>query len=110
MKRTNYAGRTSEAQIGQEVVLKGWVAKRRNLGGLIFIDLRDRTGIVQLAFDDKTDKTIMEKAAKVRAEYVLMAKGTVRRRESVNREIKTGEIEIYVTDLRLLAKAKTSPA
>ena len=71
MKRTNYAGRTSEAQIGQEVVLKGWVAKRRNLGGLIFIDLRDREGIVQLVFNEEDDRAAFEVANECRNEYII---------------------------------------
>ncbi|MCI7499696.1 MAG: aspartate--tRNA ligase, partial [Oscillospiraceae bacterium] len=83
--------------------------KARDLGNLVFIDLRDRTGIVQLAFDDSTDRAVFEKASSCRSEYVLMAKGVVRERESKNADIKTGNIEIYVTDLRILAKAQTPP-
>ena len=71
MKRTNYAGRTNESQIGEEVVLKGWVAKRRNLGGLIFIDLRDREGIVQLVFNEEEDKTAFDVANECRSEYII---------------------------------------
>ena len=81
----------------------------RDLGNLIFIDLRDRTGIVQLAFDDGTDRAIFEKASSCRSEYVLLVKGTVRERESKNNDIKTGNIEVYVNDLRILAKAQTTP-
>lgn len=95
--------------IGSEVTVGGYVQKIRDLGNLIFIDLRDRSGIVQLAFDDSTDKTIFEKAASCRSEYVLMAKGVVRERESKNNEIKTGSVEIAVNDLRILAKAQTPP-
>lgn len=91
------------------MVVSGWVQRARNLGNLIFIDLRDRSGVVQLAFGDKTDREVFEKAAGVRGEYVLMAKGILRRRESVNQEIKTGEVEIEVTDLRVLAKSETPP-
>ena len=76
-KRTCYNGELSAADIGKEVVLAGWTAKTRNLGSLIFIDLRDRTGILQLAFDDSTDRTIFEKAFTARAEFVLAAKGIV---------------------------------
>ena len=83
--------------------------KVRDLGNLIFIDLRDRTGIVQLAFDDSTDREIFEKASDCHSEYVLMAKGVVRERESKNTAIKTGNIEIDVKDLRVLAKAQTPP-
>ena len=107
LKRTHYCGEVIEA--GLEVVVGGFVAKIRDLGNLIFIDLRDRTGIVQLAFDDATDREIFEKASTCRSEFVLMAKGNVRKRSSVNNEIKTGQVEIDVTDLRILAKAQTTP-
>ncbi|MCI7768343.1 MAG: aspartate--tRNA ligase [Oscillospiraceae bacterium] len=107
LKRTHYCGEVEG--IGSEVTVGGYVQKARDLGNLIFIDLRDRTGIVQLAFDDSTDREIFEKASSCRSEFVLMAKGTVRERESKNSEIKTGNIEIYVTDLRILAKAQTPP-
>ena len=107
LKRTNYCGETEG--IGKEVVVGGYVQKIRDMGNLIFIDLRDRTGIVQLAFDDSTDRDIFEKASSCRSEYVLMAKGVVRERESKNPAIKTGNIEIDVKDLRILAKAQTPP-
>jgi aspartyl-tRNA synthetase len=107
LKRTNYCAETSG--IGNTVVVGGYVQKIRDLGNLIFIDLRDRTGIVQLAFDDETDRDIFEKAASCRSEFVLMAKGTVRERESKNPEIATGDIEVFVDDLRILAKAQTPP-
>ena len=107
LKRTNYCGETEG--IGKEVTVGGYVQKTRDLGNLIFIDLRDRTGIVQLAFDDATDREIFKKAAKCRAEFVLMAKGTVRERESKNPDLPTGNIEIFVTDLRILAAAETPP-
>ncbi len=107
LKRTNYCGETEG--VGSLAVVGGYVQKIRDMGNLIFIDLRDRTGIVQLAFDDHTDRAVFEKAKSCRGEYVLMAKGTVRERESVNKDIKTGNIEIYVDDLRILAKAQTPP-
>lgn len=107
LKRTNYCGETEG--VGKIVTVGGYVQKIRDMGNLIFIDLRDRTGIVQLAFDDHTDREVFEKAKSCRGEYVLMAKGTVRERESVNKDIKTGNIEIYVDDLRILAKAQTPP-
>ena len=107
LKRTNYCGETEG--IGKEVVVGGYVQKTRDLGNLIFIDLRDRTGIVQLAFDDASDREIFKKASKCRAEFVLMAKGTVRERESKNPDLSTGNIEIFVTDLRILAAAETPP-
>jgi len=107
LKRTNYCGETEG--IGKTVVVGGYVQKIRDMGTLIFIDLRDRTGIVQLAFDETTDKAVFEKAASCHSEYVLMAKGVVRERESKNDTIKTGNIEIFVDDLRILAKAQTPP-
>lgn len=109
LKRTHYCGEVSVQDIGKEVVVGGFTQKQRDKGELVFIDLRDRTGIVQLIFDDSTDRAVMEKAKDVRSEYVLMAKGTVRRRESVNPDLPTGEVEIFVTELRILAKAQTPP-
>lgn len=107
LKRTCYCNEvTLEAG---EVTVGGWVARVRDKGGIIFIDLRDRTGIVQLTFDETTDKSIFEKAESVRSEDVLMVKGVVRARESVNSEIKTGNVEILPTDLRVLSKAQTPP-
>ena len=107
LKRTNYCGDTEG--IGKTVVVGGYVQKIRDMGNLIFIDLRDRTGIVQLAFDDNTDPELLKKAKSCRSEFALMAKGVVRERESKNKDIKTGNIEIYVDDLRILAKAQTPP-
>ncbi|MDD6564061.1 MAG: aspartate--tRNA ligase [Clostridiales bacterium] len=107
LKRTNYCAETEG--IGKTVVVGGYVQKIRDMGNLIFIDLRDRTGIVQLAFDDSTDPEILKKAKSCRSEFALMAKGVVRERESKNKDIKTGDIEIYVDDLRILAKAQTPP-
>ncbi len=109
LKRTNYCGELRATDAGKEVVVAGWVQRQRDLGALIFIDLRDRTGIVQLAFDDNTDREIFEKAFAARSEFVLMAKGVVRERSSKNTEIPTGEIEIEVTDLRVLNKSETPP-
>lgn len=107
LKRTNYCGETKGP--GSEVTVGGYVQKIRDMGNLIFIDLRDRTGIVQLAFDDSSDREVFEKAKTCRSEFVLMAKGVVRERESKNKDIKTGDIEIFVNDLRILAKAQTPP-
>ena len=109
LKRTDYCGDFRPKDEGREVVVCGWVQRQRDLGQLIFIDLRDRTGIVQLAFDDQTDKSIFDKAFTIRSEYVLMAKGVVRHRSSVNKEIPTGEVEIFVNDLRILGEAETPP-
>lgn len=107
LKRSCACNDVTEA--GSEVTVGGYVQKIRDLGNLIFIDLRDRSGIVQLAFDDSTERALFEKAASCRSEYVLMAKGTVRERESKNTEIKTGSVEIAVNDLRILAKSQTPP-
>lgn len=109
LKRTVYSGELRAGDIGREVVLAGWCAKQRDLGNLVFIDLRDRSGIAQLAFDDTSAREVFQKAAAARSEDVLMAKGTVRRRQSVNRDIPTGEVEVFVTDLRVLAKSDTPP-
>lgn len=107
--RSHYCATLTTADVGTAVSLCGWVQRQRDLGGLIFVDLRDRTGLIQLSFDDGTDKEIFEKAAALRAEYVVAARGTVRARESKTDKIATGAIEIYVTELRLLSKAKTPP-
>lgn len=107
LKRTHYCGDVEG--IGKEVVVGGFVQKIRDKGSLIFIDLRDRTGIVQLAFNENTEKSVFEKAASCRSEFVLMAKGTVIERASKNPDLKTGNIEILVNDLRILSKAQTPP-
>lgn len=109
LKRSVFCGDLRAENVGSEVTVCGWVAKQRDLGALIFVDLRDKTGIVQLAFDENTDKEIFQKAFSVRSEYVLMAKGIVRERSSKNSEIPTGDIEIDVKDLRVLAKSETPP-
>lgn len=109
LKRTDYCGNFTLADSGREVTVCGFAQRRRDLGSLIFIDLRDRTGIVQLAFGETTEKEIFEKAFTVRSEYVLMAKGTVRERSSKNKEIPTGDIEIDVSDLRILSVSETPP-
>ena len=109
LKRTNYCGDLRSSNIGQTVTVCGWTQRQRDLGQLIFIDLRDRTGIVQLAFDDNTDKAVFEKAASVRSEFVLAAVGTVRERSSKNKDIPTGDIEIEVKELRILGESETPP-
>ncbi len=109
LKRTHYCGTLRASDIGSEVTVCGWVQRQRDLGQLIFIDLRDRTGIVQLAFDDNTDQAIFDKAFTTRSEYVLCAKGVVRERSAKTNKIPTGDIEIEVNDLRVLSKAQTPP-
>ncbi len=108
-KRTHYCGTLRQENIGENVVVCGWIQRQRDLGGLIFADLRDRTGIVQLAFDDTTEKSIFEKAFSLRSEFVVMAKGAVRMRSSINKEIPTGDIEIEVKELKILGKSETPP-
>ena len=107
--RSHYCGDLRLSDAGKTVSLCGWVQRQRDLGGLIFVDLRDRTGLVQLSFDDSTAKDIFEKASSLRSEYVIAAIGTVRERESKTNKIATGDIEVYVTELRLLAKSETPP-
>ncbi len=109
MKRTHYCGEITESDIGKEVTVFGWVQRQRDLGQLIFIDLRDRTGIVQLSFDDSTDRDVFDKAWHMRSEYVAAARGVVMKRASVNTEIPTGSVEIKVSELRLLAASETTP-
>ena len=107
LKRTCYCGEVEG--VGSSVTVGGYVQKIRDMGTLIFIDLRDRTGIVQLAFDETTDRAIFEKAQSCRGEFVLMAMGVVRERVSKNEAMKTGSDEGFVDDLRILAKAQTPP-
>lgn len=109
LKRSMYCGEPRIGDVGKEITVAGWVQRQRDLGALIFIDLRDRTGILQLAFDESTDRAIFEKAFAARNEFVLMAKGVVRERSSKNMEIPTGEVELEVQDLRVLSKSETPP-
>ena len=109
MKRTHYCGEVLGTLVGNTVTVGGWVQRQRDKGSLVFIDLRDRTGIVQLTFDTDTEAGVMEKAKACRSEYVLMATGTVTRRESPNPELPTGDVEIRVTELRILSQAQTPP-
>ncbi len=108
-KRTHYCGELTAENIGQRVTVCGWVQKQRDLGSLIFIDLRDREGIIQLSFDEATPKAVFDLAFTVRSEYVLSAKGVVRARSSVNKNIKTGDIEIAVDELKVISEAETTP-
>ncbi len=109
LKRTDYCGELRSSDTGKTVTVCGWTQRQRDLGQLIFIDLRDRTGIVQLAFDDNTDRAVFEKAASVRSEFVLAAVGKIRERSSKNKDIPTGDIEIEVTELRVLGESETPP-
>ena len=109
MKRTDYCAKFDISNVGQTITVFGWVQRQRDLGNLIFIDLRDRTGIIQLSFNDQTDRAIFADAQSVRSEYVVAATGVVAERESKNKDIPTGEIEVIVNDFRIVSKAKTPP-
>ena len=108
LRRTHYCTQVPQTE-GSEVVVCGFADRVRDIGNLLFINLRDRTGLLQLAFNDNTDKDIFEKARTVRAEDVLIAKGVIRPRESINPNLPTGLIEVDVKELRILAKAETTP-
>ncbi|KXU12664.1 Aspartyl-tRNA synthetase [Streptococcus infantis] len=110
MKRSMYAGRVREEHIGQEITLKGWVARRRDLGGLIFIDLRDREGIMQLVINpEKVSAEVMATAESLRSEFVIEVTGQVAAREQANDKLATGSVELDVTALTVLNTAKTTP-
>ena len=109
IKRTDYCGTLRASDIGREVTVCGWVQKQRDLGALIFVDLRDRTGILQLAFTESTDPAVMEKAGTLRSEYVVAAKGVLRERAAKNSEIPTGDVELEVSELRILGLSDTPP-
>ncbi|MDV6377186.1 aspartate--tRNA ligase [Sporosarcina sp. GW1-11] len=111
MQRTHYCGNLTEQQIGQEVTLQGWVQKRRDLGGLIFIDVRDRAGIVQTVFNPDISKEALEIAETLRNEYVIEVKGLVIEREerTKNKNISTGAIEVQVVELKIINESKNPP-
>ncbi len=102
-------GTLRSSDVGKEVTVMGWTQRRRNLGSLIFVDLRDKTGLVQVVFDDTTDEKVFEKAQNIHSEYVLAVKGKVRERESKTNKIATGEIEILADELKILSEADTTP-
>lgn len=109
LKRTAYCAEFDINNVGQEITVFGWVQRQRDLGNLIFVDVRDRSGIIQLSFNSETDEEIFEKAHSVRPEYVVAAVGKVAERESKNPDIPTGDIEVMVTDFRIISKAETPP-
>ena len=109
LRRTDLCGSFGMKDVGREVVVMGWTQRRRNLGSLIFVDLRDKSGIVQIVFDDTTDGKIFEKAESIRSEYVLAVKGKVRERESKTDKIATGAVEILADELKILSEADTTP-
>lgn len=108
-KRTNMCADLTIKDVDREVVLNGWVAKRRNLGGLIFVDLRDKTGIVQVTFDDTIPKDVFDKADSLRGEYVVGIKGIVKERSAKNPNLKTGDVEVFANDLVIYSEADTPP-
>ena len=111
MHRTHRCAEVTEQEIGSKVTLMGWVQKSRNKGGIIFVDLRDRSGIMQLIFENGSiDAEGFEKAAKLRSEFVIAVTGLVERRSgAVNENLKTGSMEVRVDYLRILAEAETPP-
>ena len=111
MRRTTYAGLVDEKYLDQEVCLKGWVQKRRNLGNLIFVDLRDIEGIVQLVFSQEFNPEALKVAEQLRSEYVIEVKGKVvaRGEKAINPNMRTGKVEVEVSDIEILNKAKTTP-
>ena len=111
MERTHHCGELRKADEGKEVQLAGWVSRRRDHGGLIFVDMRDRSGLAQIVFDEAAMGENFSKAETLRNEFVIGVRGKVRARsaETVNPKMDTGEIEILVTELRILNKAKTPP-
>ena len=108
-RRTHMCGVLTEKNIDERVVLNGWIQKRRNLGGLIFCDLRDKTGIVQIVFDDTIPAELFEQADSLRSEYVVGVKGIVKERQAKNKELPTGDIEVFVDELKIYSEAETPP-
>lgn len=109
MKRTHMCGVLTENNINEKVVLNGWIQKRRNLGGLIFCDLRDKTGIIQIVFDDTIPEELFKKADSLRSEYVVGIKGIVKERQAKNKDIATGDIEVFANELMIYSEAETPP-
>lgn len=109
LKRSHFCGNLREEQIGESVTLMGWVQKSRNLGSIVFADLRDYTGIVQVVFDGDTDEAIFEKATKLRSEFCVAVVGAVRMRSSINENIPTGRIEVLASELKILSESDVPP-
>ncbi len=111
MKRTHRCAELTANDVGKEVVLMGWVQKRRDLGALVFVTLRDRSGIIQVVFNSELDSKLHEKAILVRSEYVLAVRGTLQLRspEAINKNMPTGELEVIASELRILSKSETPP-
>lgn len=109
MKRSHMCGELGTDDIGKEVTLMGWIQKRRDLGGLIFVDLRDREGLVQIVFDKTVSEEAFNKAEKLRGEFVIAISGDVRKRQSINENLKTGYIEVFVKELKILSESDIPP-
>ena len=109
LRRTRYCGEVSLADAGQEMTVCGSIARSRDKGGIIFADLRDTTGILQLVFDEDTPKDVFAKAESLRSEYVVIARGVLRERAAKTDKIATGDVELYVSELRILSEAETTP-
>ena len=109
LKRTDMCGNLRESDIDREVTLMGWVQKRRNLGGLTFVDLRDTSGIMQVVFDDEVSEDAFKKAEKLRSEFVIAVRGKIAKRMSVNENIPTGNVELFVEELKILDESETPP-
>ena len=109
LKRSHYCGTLTMAEVGQEITVMGWVQRTRDKGTLVFVDLRDRTGLLQLAFDEDTATELKAKAKALRGEFVVAAVGVLRERSSKNPDLPTGDVELEVTELRILAKSETPP-
>ncbi len=109
LRRTHMCGTLRIENEGQEVILMGWVQKRRNLGSLVFVDLRDTSGIAQVVFDSDISEEAFNKASKIRSEYVIAVKGKVQERQSKNPDLPTGDIEVFVEELKILDEAETPP-
>jgi aspartyl-tRNA synthetase len=109
LRRSNMCGELKMEHVGKEVVLMGWIQKRRSLGGLIFADLRDITGLIQVVFDTEVNKETFEKAGDLRSEFVVAVRGKVYERKSKNSEMATGDIEVYAEELKVLDTAQTPP-
>lgn len=109
LRRTHYVGGLRVSDVGTEMIVAGSIAKCRDKGGVVFADLRDTTGILQMIFDDSSDRAVFEKASGLKSEYVVIAKGTLRERESKTEKIATGDVELFVSELRILSDALTPP-
>ena len=109
LRRTNYCGEVSLAMAGQEMTVCGSIARARDKGGIIFADLRDTTGILQLVFDEDTPKDVFAKAESLKSEYVVICRGKLRERAAKTDKIATGDVELYVSELRILSEAQTTP-